>query len=172
MAKTEKDYDDEIDAICKQIDDLDKKRRELVREKYIKFDPEYKERQKYRSAMATLLAKARKKFVGKWVYNEYGVYHRIASITKITTPDISDIGEISPERITFEFTCKETIYYGATVGFDMETEEVLYDTLFADDCVIMSTNQLMKELDSSLGEILADYKKACKSYRHTPMKLQ
>ena len=171
MAKTEKDYDKEIDAICKQIAALDKKRNKLLREQYTKFDPEYKNRQKNRRAMAKLLAQARKKFVGKWIYNDYGTYHRIASITKITTPDTSDPSELSPERITFELTCKETIYYGSVVGFDMETEEVFYDTLFAEEC-IMSTSEVMRELDISLGEMLADYKKACKTYRHTPMKLQ
>ena len=171
MAKTEKDYDKEIGAIEKQIDALDKKRNKLRREQYIKFDPEYKKRQKNRRAMAKLLAKARKKFVGKWIYNDCGGYHRIASITKITTPDTSDISEMPLGLITFEFTCTETIYYGVMVGFEMETEEVLYAALFDEAC-IMSTSEVMRELDISLGKMLADYKKACKAYRHKPMKLQ
>ena len=171
MEKTEKDYDKEIDAIGKQIAALDKKRNKLLREQYIKFDPEYKQRQKNRRAMAKLLAKARKKFVGKWIYNDYGAYHRIASITRITTPDTSDISEMPLGRITFEFTCTETIYYGVMVGFEMETEEVLYAALFDEAC-IMSTSEVMRELDISLGKMLADYKKACKAYRHKPMKLQ
>ena len=165
-AKTEKEYEQEIESVEKQISSLEAKRDKLETEKYRRFDPEYKKRQKAERTRKSLLEDARKKYIGMWVCDHNGTFSRISGINRIIEYDISGM---NPCLLTFEITTDASITTGDTVGFDITRKQTLYVTLMNGLERILSTRQLMQEVDSDLLFLLANYRKVCRAFRRKPL---
>lgn len=164
--KNKRTWQDQILKLDSKIADLTRKRNELE----LKNRPEYKRKTRAEARRKKeLLEKARKKFVGKWIFIDDGMFRHISEIVKITNDSIENL---VPGQITFVIKSDEVVTTGdGIVEIDPKSEGTYYFTLFSETDYIFSTSAVLKELDESLLSVVKQYKKIYRAHRRTPMKI-
>lgn len=180
--KTEKDYDDALDAInceieqrTKAVSELEAKRRALQNKKMAKFDPEYRDeqarRRKANAERKRFIADAAKKFVGKWLFIDDGTYIHVSGVDAPTKESSS--GEFQGEG----YLVFPTHYDISVVAGDgkvtisngtPKNHGVVYLTLYSSDVLTVSKKEVMEDLDSKLGDIVSNYKAVCRRMKWKP----
>ena len=110
-------WQDQILKLDSKIAELTRKRNELE----LKNRPEFKRKTRAEARRKKeLLEKARKKFVGKWIFIDDGMFRHISEIVKITNDSIENL---VPGQITFVIKSDEVVTTGdGIVEIDPKSE--------------------------------------------------
>lgn len=164
--KNKQTWQKQVEKLDRRIAELTKKRDDIA----WKNRPEVKRKTRAEARRKKeLLEKARKKFVGKWIFIDDGMFRHISEVVKITNESIE---ELVPGQITFEIKSDESVTTGdGIVEIDRKSEGTYYSTLFSETDYIFPTSAVLKELDESLLSVVKQYKKIYRAHRRTPMKI-
>lgn len=164
--KNKRTWQDQVLKLDKKIADLTRKRDEIE----LKNRPEVKRKNRAEARRKKeLLETARKKFTGKWIFIDDGMFRHISEILKITDESIENL---VPGQINFEIKCDEVVTTGdGIVEIDQKSVGIYYSTLFSETEYIFSTSAVLKELDDGLVSVVKRYKEIYRAHRRTPMKI-
>lgn len=179
--RTKEDYDVALNAIDAELDrytkaaeNLEAKRRALQKKKMAKFDPTYRaELARLREANAErkrFITDAAKKFVGKWVFIDDGTYIHISGVDA-PTKESSNGAYLGEGYLVFPTHYDMSVVAGTgevKISNGTSKNHVVYLTLYSSDVLIASKKDVMEDLESSLGDIVSNYKALCKRLRWKP----
>lgn len=182
--KTREDYDNALDAIDdainkhhSDINRLQSQWETLHKRKLVKFDPNYREEQaKLRKASAErkkLIADAQQKFIGKWLFIDDGTYIHVAEVDAPTRTDATNTS-LCPGQLVFptHYDIKVEVGTGeARICMTNVKASVVYLTLYAEDVIKTSKNNVMEDLAASVTEINDTYRALCKKLKWKPAKV-
>jgi len=116
------------------------------------------------------LMNAAKALVGKWSTGGDGMYYHIEKIMKIWDEDVTDLFD---SEVTFIVRSDECICMDkGMILIDPGLKQKLNISLFALEEEQLTTDEVMKMLDTNLANMIEGYRKACERHNHKPIKVK
>jgi len=116
------------------------------------------------------LMNAAKALVGKWSTGGDGMYYHIEKIMKIWDEDVTDLFD---SEVTFIVRSDECICMDkGMILIDPGLKQKLNISLFALEEEQLTTDKVMKMLDTNLANMIEGYRKACERHNHKPIKVK
>ena len=116
------------------------------------------------------LMKAAKALVGKWSTSGDCMYYHIDKIMKIWDEEVTDLFD---SNVTFVVRSDECICTDkGMIAIDPGLKQKLHIALFSPDEKQLTTEEVMKMLDTNLAHVIESYRKACERHNHKPIKVK
>lgn len=164
MATKKPTPQEQIAEIDKQIAKLNTKRDALAS----KIDPE-KMADQINAKEKKRLMDAAKPLVGKWSTSGDGMYYHINKIMGIWDECVTDLFE---SNVTFVVRSDECICMdNGMIAFDLRPKQKYHISLFAQDEKQLTTDEVMKLLDTNMATLNEGYRQACERHNHKPIKV-
>ena len=181
--KTEADFDRELHELDGYIESIDKehsklieRRRVLEQRKMERFDPECRQErlalQKANKERKRLIADAKKKFAGKWLFIDDGTYIHVAAIDDPSREAATNT-ELCPGQLVFPTHYDIMIETGdgeARITNAKAKDSIVYLTLYAEDVLKVTKKAMMEDLAGNVADINASYRALCTKIKWTPGK--
>lgn len=155
-----------------QIADIDKKIAKLTRKRDAiahKNDPD-KMASRINASEKKRLMDAAKALVGKWSTGGDGMYYHIDKIMKIWDEDVT---ELFDSEVTFIVRSDECICMDkGMIVIDPGLKQKLNISLFSLGEEQLTTDEVMKMLDTNLANVIEGYRQACERHNHKPIKVK
>ena len=117
------------------------------------------------------LMKAAKALVGKWSTSGDGMYYHIDKIMKVLDDD--DVTNLFDSKVTFVVRSDECICMDSgMIAIDPGLKQKLNIELFATNESQLTTDEVMKLLDTNLASVIEGYHQACERHNHKPIKIK
>lgn len=116
------------------------------------------------------LMDAAKALVGKWSTGGDGMYYHIDKIMKIWDEDVTDLFD---SDVTFIVRSDECICMDkGMIVIDPGLKQKLNISLFSLGEEQLTTDEVMKMLDTNLAHVVEGYRQACERHNHKPIKIK
>lgn len=159
-----------IDELEHKIDEL-RIQQDKIRTQERKYE-RYNEARKLRAERKRWAANASKKFVGKWLFVDDGIYIHVSGIDAPTKESAEGYLSGGEGYLVFPTHYDMRVEIGGgiiDISNGTSKGNVLYFTLYSSsDGITVKTKDVMEELESKLGEILSNYKALCKQLKWKP----
>jgi len=165
MAKKKPTPQEQIAEIDKQIAKLNMKRDAIAD----KIDP-VEAAKRINASEKKRLMDAAKALVGKWSTSGDCMYYHIDKIMKIWDEEVTDLFD---SNVTFVVRSDECICTDkGMIAIDPGLKQKLHIALFSPDEKQLTTEEVMKMLDTNLAHVIESYRKACERHNHKPIKVK
>jgi len=165
MAKKKPTPQEQIAEIDKQIAKLNLKRDAIAD----KIDP-VEAAKRINASEKKRLMDAAKALVGKWSTSGDCMYYHIDKIMKIWDEEVTDLFD---SNVTFVVRSDECICTDkGMIAIDPGLKQKLHIALFSPDEKQLTTEEVMKMLDTNLAHVIESYRKACERHNHKPIKVK
>ncbi|WP_405325824.1 hypothetical protein [Fibrobacter sp.] len=116
------------------------------------------------------LMKAARTLVGKWSTSGDGMYYHIDKIMRILDDDVTNKFD---SKVTFVVRSDECICMDSgMIAIDPGLKQKLNIELFATNESQLTTDEVMKMLDTNLASVIEGYHQACERHNHKPIKVK
>ena len=165
MTKKKPTPQEQIAEIDKQIAKLNMKRDAIVD----KIDP-VEAANSINASEKKRLMNAAKELVGKWSTSGDGMYYHIDKIMGIWDECVTDLFD---SNVTFIVRSDECICMDkGMIVIDPGLKQKLNIALFSQNEEQLTTDEVMKMLDTNLANVIEGYRKACERHNHKPIKVK